>query len=129
VVLSETRHAEGSFSLPNRLAFFTVQNPGDRATKLNMDYLAKPLLSALPELTPNWDIQAFMAEQASKANLRQLLGGAQTPARTSAASDGPASRVVSMAAGRGNIVRASGGLGEAVTGQARVGSFAATHAL
>ncbi len=80
VVLSETRHAEGSFNLPNRLAFFAVQNPGDRATKLNLDYIAAPLIKALPEAAPNWDVQSFVAEQATKAKLEQLLGGAQTPA-------------------------------------------------
>ena len=80
VALSETRHAEGSFNLPNRLAVFAPQNADDRATKMSMDYLVKPLLDTLPNLAPNWDIQPLIIDQATKANLKELLGGSQTPA-------------------------------------------------
>ena len=80
VMVSETRHTEGSFDLPNRLAVFATQNPDDRATEMSMDYLVKPLLERLPELAPNWNIQPLVIDQATKANLKDALGGAQTPA-------------------------------------------------
>ena len=88
VVLSETKHADDSFSLPNRLVIFNPQHPGDQSTQLMHDYLSKPLLEALPEAAPNWDLQPLLAENATKANLKQNLGGTQTPALLFTASHG-----------------------------------------
>jgi hypothetical protein len=88
--LSETRHADGSFDLPNRLAIFAPQNPDDQSTRLSLNYLAIPLLESLPEAAPNWNIQPVLAEQATKANLQELLGGAQTPALLFTATHGMA---------------------------------------
>lgn len=80
VVLSETKHADGSFDLPNRLVVFAPQSPDDRPMVMALEYLAKPLLEALPNSAPNWVIDSLLADQASKANLKGILGGPRTPA-------------------------------------------------
>ncbi len=80
VVLSETKHAQGSFDLPNRMVVFASQSPDDRPMVMAQEYLVKPLLEALPNAAPNWVIDSLLVDQATKANLNGVLGGLQTPA-------------------------------------------------
>lgn len=83
VVAAET----GSVVRPRRAAFFGVENPGDRATRLSSDLLVKPLAAHLAA-HPTWQVMAFMGEQATKPQLARLLGGEETPALLFTASHG-----------------------------------------
>lgn len=80
VVLSETQHAAGNFDLPNRLVVFAPQHEDDPATAGMMNFLIKPMLETLPKEAPNWHIESLLADQATKINLKQALGGSRTPA-------------------------------------------------
>jgi hypothetical protein len=84
VVATET----GQVSLPRQATFFGVQNPGDRATNLSAKELVGPLAGKMAADQPDWKIQTFLAEEASKAQLARLLGGDQTPALLFTASHG-----------------------------------------
>jgi hypothetical protein len=84
VVMAET----GQVALPRQAAFFGVQNPGDRATTLSARELVKPLAGEMAGEQPDWEIQTFLAEEATKDQLSRLLGGDQTPALLFTASHG-----------------------------------------
>jgi hypothetical protein len=84
VVMAET----GQVALPRQAAFFGVQNPGDRATTLSAMELVRPLAGAMATDQPGWQIQTFLAEEATKEQLARLLGGDQTPALLFTASHG-----------------------------------------
>ena len=83
VVLSES----GQFSLPREAAIFGPVTPGELATQLAFDKLVNPLVLRLEELQ-DWDVQPTLKEEATKARLRQLLGGDETPALLFTASHG-----------------------------------------
>jgi len=82
----------GRIRLPRRAALFGTMNPGDEATQLSARYLVEPIFENLqaPELEHElalkheWDVlPPFIgANQATKAQLKRLLGGDQalTPA-------------------------------------------------
>jgi hypothetical protein len=74
--------------LPRQAAFFGVRNPDDRATTLSADFLIKPLAEKIAEDQSNWSVQTFLAEQATKAQLSQLLGEDRIPALLFTASHG-----------------------------------------
>jgi hypothetical protein len=76
VVLSETK----GLKLPRQASFFGVANPGDQATKLSTDMLVEPLHARFKSILTDWEVNAFLREGATKAQLAQLLGGGQTPA-------------------------------------------------
>lgn len=80
VVLSETQHAAGNFDLPNRLVVFAPQHEDDRATTMAMNFLTMPILDALFKEVPNWDVERLLVGNATKMNLKQVLGGSRTPA-------------------------------------------------
>ncbi len=91
VIKAEKEH---SF-LPRRATFFGVNNPDDRATELSAGHLVQPLVKELPqELSkllkeqPQWVLDTLLEEQASKAQLAQLLNGEQPPALLFTASHG-----------------------------------------
>jgi hypothetical protein len=100
VVLAES----GKVKLPRRAGFFGVANPDDKATELSAKYLVDPLYKSLRALQPftrwvekgdvrkkrtlDWQLDAFLARQATKARLDSLLGGDQTPALLFTASHG-----------------------------------------
>jgi len=84
VVLAEKER----LALPRRAAFFGVSNPDDRATALSAQHLVNPLAQALAKDPSDWQVQTLLAEQANKAALGQILGGADTPALLFAASHG-----------------------------------------
>jgi MoxR-like ATPase len=91
--------AEGGRQPPSRrAAFFATAHRGDRATQLSAEWLVKPLAESLPR--PNgqdrisrrdeWQIEALLAERATKEQIYRLLTGdpAQTPALLFAAGHG-----------------------------------------
>jgi hypothetical protein len=83
VVAAET----GQIQLPRKLALFGVANPDDRSTQLSQAHLVRPLLKLMRERT-DWEVNAYLNDQATKAQLQQLLGGDQTPAFLFTASHG-----------------------------------------
>ncbi|MEK8020927.1 MAG: hypothetical protein VSS75_028990 [Candidatus Parabeggiatoa sp.] len=84
VVAAET----GQLFLPRRASFFGVRNSGDRATQLSADQLIAPLADWAAKDQPDWQIQTFLKEEATKAQLEQLLGGNDTPSLLFTASHG-----------------------------------------
>ncbi|MFB2920617.1 C25 family cysteine peptidase [Aerosakkonema funiforme] len=87
VVEAET----GKHSFSRRASFFGVEN--DDATQLSANYLVKPLANYLSENLQdwkllNWDVKTIVGEQATKAQLKQLLGGSETPSLLFTASHG-----------------------------------------
>ncbi len=84
VVVAET----GNLILSPRASFFGVRNPGDRATQLSADQLVKPLANWITENQPDWQVETFLKEEATKAQLRQLLGGNDAPSLLFTASHG-----------------------------------------
>jgi len=95
VVLAES----GNVKLPRRAAFFGVENQGDKATQLSVKYLLRPLYTELQmresektgiTLKFDWQFEKFLREKATKAQLKNLLGGdpEQTPALLLTASHG-----------------------------------------
>ncbi len=100
VVMAET----GKVKLPRRAAFFGVANPDDKATQLSSKYLVTPMYEKMKKLQPftkwvgdgaqrtkldlDWQFEAYLGDAAQKAQLAQLLGGAQTPALLFTASHG-----------------------------------------
>jgi hypothetical protein len=52
----------------------------DPATRFSADQLIVPLAEALTASEPSWSVRSLIAEQASKANLSEVLGGHRTPA-------------------------------------------------
>jgi len=84
VVEAET----GNAFLSRRASFFGVRNTGDRATQLSADHLIQPLAALLAQDQPDWEVQTLLREDATKARLSQLIGGAETPALLFTASHG-----------------------------------------
>jgi hypothetical protein len=84
VVLAES----GTVARARQAAFVGVRNADDRATQLSAEDLVAPLAESCGRDLPAWQAQTWLASRASKANLAQLLGGAQTPAFLFAASHG-----------------------------------------
>jgi len=84
VVAAET----GKPSLPRRASFFGVRNSGDAATQLSAGQLVKPLAELMAQDQPDWQVQTFLKEEATKAQLEQLLRGNDTPALLFTASHG-----------------------------------------
>jgi hypothetical protein len=80
----------GNIRRSREAAFFGVRNRADRATQLSADYLIKPLSETMALDEPTWKWSCTLAEDATKANLTQLLGGERTPALLVTASHGMA---------------------------------------
>jgi hypothetical protein len=84
VVEAET----GGLALAPEAAFFGVRNPDDRATTLSATELVEPLGEEFASHQPDWLVETFLADQATKGQLSHLLGGDQTPALLFTASHG-----------------------------------------
>jgi hypothetical protein len=76
VVAAET----GKVKLPRQINLFGVANPDDRATESSCERLIQPVLADLQKEHADWEITAYTREQATKAQLKAMLGGQQTPA-------------------------------------------------
>jgi hypothetical protein len=76
VVEAET----GGLKLPRQASFFGVANPGDKATNLSSKYLIEAVYDKFKAELSDWELNAYMREQATKEQLHHLLGGDQTPA-------------------------------------------------
>jgi hypothetical protein len=83
-----------NLSLPCRVNLFGVSNSGDRATQQSTDYLIKPLEKFLTsdeiflKNNSHWQIQPHIAEEATKAQLSQILSSKEIPALLFTASHG-----------------------------------------
>ncbi|MEH1829082.1 MAG: hypothetical protein V7L22_27755 [Nostoc sp.] len=86
VVQAET----SNLSLPRRASFFGVRNAADAATQLSAQHLIQPLAEWMlkDQKDNNWSVQTLLAEEATKARLKNLLGGEETPALLFTASHG-----------------------------------------
>jgi hypothetical protein len=86
VVQAETTN----LSLPRRASFFGVRNAADAATQLSAQNLIQPLAEWMlkDQKGNNWNVQTLLAEEATKARLKNLLGGKETPALLFTASHG-----------------------------------------
>ncbi|MEM9455025.1 MAG: hypothetical protein AAGF11_12665 [Myxococcota bacterium] len=83
----------GEVRVDRRLGLFGVRNPDDRATQLSADHLIAGLgeyvrAQCASQRLPPWSVESRVAEQATKAALAEVLGGAQTPAVLFTASHG-----------------------------------------
>ncbi|MFH1009035.1 MAG: hypothetical protein V1800_16295 [Candidatus Latescibacterota bacterium] len=85
VVMAET----GKVVLPRRAVFFGVQNLDDPATALSANQLVAPLADKMAEdHKDKWKIETVSPNEAMKARLAKLFGGAETPAFLFTASHG-----------------------------------------
>ena len=84
VVAAET----GQVKLPRQAVFFGVQNQDDGATEPQRQQLVRPLADRVQQDQPDWHVEAWVGDQASKADLARLLGGDSTPALLFTASHG-----------------------------------------
>ncbi|EFO80032.1 hypothetical protein OSCT_2117 [Oscillochloris trichoides DG-6] len=78
----------GGMYRPRRTTFFGVANNDDTLTRRSASDLILPLADYFCVERPNWQIQKLRPDQATKATLTHLLGGAQTPAVLFTASHG-----------------------------------------
>ncbi len=82
----------GKVKLPRRASFFGVMNSDDKATNLSGVHLVKPLFEKMGQENDKkklgWQMESFIGEQATHAQLQNLLGGGQTPALLFTASHG-----------------------------------------
>jgi len=76
VVMAES----GGPALPRRAVFFGTQNDGDEATELSATMLVQPLAERLARSQPGWAVPTVLKNEATKARLVRLLGGAEIPA-------------------------------------------------
>ncbi|MCX6080234.1 MAG: hypothetical protein NTW32_11930 [Chloroflexi bacterium] len=84
VVAAETKKVSRGKSA----AFFGVANPEDKATNMSLTTLIRPLAEQMKAKNLDWSVDLVDTEKATKANLANYLGGAQTPALLFSASHG-----------------------------------------
>lgn len=77
-----------NISLGKKAAFFGVANSDDAATNLSANQLIKPLSDSVSKDQSSWEIVATIGEGATKAGLKNVLGGDDTPALLFTASHG-----------------------------------------
>ena len=70
----------GLVLLPRRAGVFGVRNDDDQATSMSFRRLIRPMHRHLEAKHPDWQVDKVLHEQSTKANLKRLLGGEQTPA-------------------------------------------------
>ena len=66
--------------LPRKAVFFNVQNNDDHPTSLSSSDLTKPLANWATGAMNGWSIEPVAPEEASKAQLKKILCGSETPA-------------------------------------------------
>lgn len=70
----------GGLRRRRQAAFFAASNPGDRSTARSADDLVRPLARTTAAGHPGWDVLEFLAEEATKEHLGELVGSADGPA-------------------------------------------------
>jgi hypothetical protein len=70
----------GEFELPRQVGMFSPVHEGERATELMYTALTEPLYQHLKQTKADWQVNASVKDDATKAQLARLLGGDQTPA-------------------------------------------------
>lgn len=75
VVKAETQHPQR----PRKTVLFGPRHLNDPATEISLMHLLEPLRDELRRF-PDWELSTAFAEDATKARLRALLGGTETPA-------------------------------------------------
>jgi hypothetical protein len=85
---SVVRAERGESPRPRKATFFGVQNPADPATRLSAERLVQPLAETMQQDNPAWTIQTLLKDQATKANLSQVLDSEDGPALLFTASHG-----------------------------------------
>jgi hypothetical protein len=83
----------GTGARPRRLHFFAIENSDDEATHLSTANLAGPLRAWAAGEFAAWEPTLDAAESATKARLRRVVGGPETPALLFAAGHGVAFRL------------------------------------
>ncbi len=58
---------------------FSGAEPRRSATQISADNMVKPLRELVSEDLPDWEVEPLLAEDATKANMLQVLGGDRTP--------------------------------------------------
>lgn len=58
---------------PRRAVFFGAASPDDEATALSSEHLTRPLASAVGDSRPDWKVESWLAEGASKERLGAIL--------------------------------------------------------
>ena len=71
-----------------RAVFFGVRNEGDQATRMSADTLVTPLAGELKAEKANWEVSSIVSDDATKARLKKLMGGEETPSVLFTASHG-----------------------------------------
>jgi hypothetical protein len=84
VVAAETQ----KLTRGRQAVFFGPAHPEDPATQMSALGLLQPLAQQVKTHYPNWQVDLVEPEKATKANLANYLGGAQTPALLFTASHG-----------------------------------------
>lgn len=84
VVAAET----GQLVRARQAAFWGPAHPEDLATQMSARGLLQPLAQQVKTQHPGWQVDLVEPEKATKANLANYLGGAQTPALLLTASHG-----------------------------------------
>ena len=81
---SVARAERENLTLDRKAGFFGAANPNDRHTQASLEKMIIPLADTfgdnLPPGAPEWTVQRATGAAATKARLRQLLGGSETPA-------------------------------------------------
>lgn len=85
---SVVRAEQGYFHRSRKATFFGVQNSADMPTNLSAKELTHPLATWMEQDQPEWTIQTLLKNDASKANLNQLLESEDGPAFLFTASHG-----------------------------------------
>jgi hypothetical protein len=81
--------AETAGALRERsIGFFAPRNPGDVATRRSSENLVRKLAADLRATYGSWHIEECVGEEATKAELKRMLGGKGTPSLLFTASHG-----------------------------------------
>jgi hypothetical protein len=79
---------KGEAKREREMAFFGVDNDDDKATSMSAEHLVRPLLEQISRKHTDWQTPAWLAQDATKANLARVLGGDRSPALLFSASHG-----------------------------------------
>ncbi len=79
---------QGEFTRSSKTTFFGVQNPADQATELSATELVQPLAEWMALDKPDWSVQTLLKDEATKANLANVLNSPDGPALLFTASHG-----------------------------------------